>query len=122
MVLHWEWSQDVKDLYHLKTITNSDIKMAGLLFLWLVMETACDDLQEKKGGIIQQQLTHCWMGLLSCITWVPGICAPHLCTCPPAKTERDMPHNPTPHRGQGELDDGHPLALVWKQTKVALQI
>jgi hypothetical protein len=41
-VFCWEWSQDVKDLYQLKTITNSDLKMAGLLFLWLVIETVCD--------------------------------------------------------------------------------
>jgi hypothetical protein len=41
-VFCWEWSQDVKNLYQLKTITNSDLKMAGLLFLWLVIETVCD--------------------------------------------------------------------------------
>jgi hypothetical protein len=46
-VFRWEWSQDIKRRYHDKAITNSDLEMAGLLFLWLVMEAVCVDLQEK---------------------------------------------------------------------------
>jgi hypothetical protein len=47
-VFHWEWSQDVKNEYLSKKITNSDLEMAGLLFLWLVMESVCGNLQEKR--------------------------------------------------------------------------
>jgi hypothetical protein len=44
-VFHWEWSQDTKNLYLAKKITNSNLEMAGLLFLWLVMESVCGDLR-----------------------------------------------------------------------------
>jgi hypothetical protein len=47
-VFRWEWSQEVKDAYRAKTVSNSDLEMAGLLFLWLVMESVCGDLQEKR--------------------------------------------------------------------------
>ncbi len=44
-VFHWEWSQDAKNEYLSKKITNSNLEMAGLLFLWLVMESVCGNLQ-----------------------------------------------------------------------------
>ncbi len=44
-VFRWEWSQDVKTLYLSKKITNSDLEMTGLLFLWLVMESVCGNLR-----------------------------------------------------------------------------
>jgi len=46
-VFWWEWSQEVKTRYHKNLITNSDLEMAGLLFLWLVMEAVCGNLREK---------------------------------------------------------------------------
>jgi len=48
MVFRWEWSQEVKDAYHAKKISNSNLEMAGLLFLWLVMESVCGNLREKR--------------------------------------------------------------------------
>ncbi len=45
-VFRWEWSQAVKAQYLEKKITNSNLEMAGLLFLWLVMEEVCGDLRE----------------------------------------------------------------------------
>ena len=48
MVFRWEWSPEVKDAYHAKKISNSDLEMAGLLFLWLVMELVCGNLREKR--------------------------------------------------------------------------
>jgi hypothetical protein len=47
-VFRWEWSQEVKDAYRAKTVSNSDLEMAGLLLLWLVMESVCGDLREKR--------------------------------------------------------------------------
>ncbi len=47
-VFRCKWSQEVKNLYLLKNITNSDLEMAGLLFLWLVMESVCGNLREKR--------------------------------------------------------------------------
>jgi len=46
-VFRWEWSPEVKEAYHSKRITNSDLEMAGLLFLWLVIESVCGNLREK---------------------------------------------------------------------------
>jgi hypothetical protein len=46
-VFCWEWPQKVKDLYHEGSITNSNLKMAGLLLLWLFMESVCVNLREK---------------------------------------------------------------------------
>jgi hypothetical protein len=47
-VFRWEWSQEVKDAYHAKKNSNSNLEMAGLLFLWLVMESVCGNLREKR--------------------------------------------------------------------------
>ena len=46
-VFRWEWSAEVKEACHSGRITNSDLEMAGLLFLWLVMESVCGNLREK---------------------------------------------------------------------------
>jgi hypothetical protein len=46
-VFRWEWPQVIKDKYNAKEISNSDLEIAGLLFLWLVMESVCGNLQEK---------------------------------------------------------------------------
>ena len=43
-VFRWEWSQDVKEQYKSEEITNSDLEMAGLILLWLVMEQVCGNL------------------------------------------------------------------------------
>ena len=47
-VFQWEWPKEIKDLYHEGIITNSDLEMAGLLLLWLVMESVCGSLKEKR--------------------------------------------------------------------------
>jgi hypothetical protein len=48
MVFRWGWPQEVKDLYQNDAITNSDLEMAGLLLLWLVMESVCGTIPEKR--------------------------------------------------------------------------
>jgi hypothetical protein len=52
-VFWWEWPKDIKN--NIKTlqnpkgkISNSDLKMAGLLMLWLVIEGVCKDLCKKQ--------------------------------------------------------------------------
>jgi hypothetical protein len=47
-VFRWEWPQEIKDLYQNDAITNSDLEMAGLLLLWLIMESVCGTLREKR--------------------------------------------------------------------------
>jgi hypothetical protein len=47
-VFWWEWPPTIKELYHDEKITNSDLEMAGLLFLWLVMESVCGDLRKRR--------------------------------------------------------------------------
>jgi hypothetical protein len=55
-VFRWEWSQDTKNLYLAKKISNSNLEMAGLLFLWLVMESVGGDLQEKRVALFSDNL------------------------------------------------------------------
>ena len=47
-VFRWEWPAEIKSAYKNKSVTNSDLEMAGLLYLWLVMEEVCEDLREKR--------------------------------------------------------------------------
>ena len=39
------WTDDVKELFHNGDIINSNLEMAGLLMLWLVMEEVCPKVQ-----------------------------------------------------------------------------
>ena len=53
MVFRYEWPDDIKHSIVTRSnrsgsITNSDLEMAGLLVTWLVMETVCEDLREKR--------------------------------------------------------------------------
>ena len=54
-VFRWEWPKEIKDLYHNDAITNSDLEMAGLLLLWLVMESVCTSLREKKVALFSDR-------------------------------------------------------------------
>jgi hypothetical protein len=55
-VFCWEWSKEVKNLHLSKNITNSNLEMAGLLFLWLVMESVCGNLWEKQVALFSNNL------------------------------------------------------------------
>jgi hypothetical protein len=53
VVFRWEWPEDIKQ--DIKTfsnpsgrLSNSDLEMAGLVILWLVIEGVCVDLREKR--------------------------------------------------------------------------
>jgi hypothetical protein len=53
VVFRWEWSDDIKkDIKTLANpngrLTNSDLEMAGLLMLWLVIEGVCPNLCKKR--------------------------------------------------------------------------
>jgi hypothetical protein len=52
-VFRWEWPPVIKELYHNDTITNSDLEMAGLLFLWLIMESVCGDLRKQRVALFR---------------------------------------------------------------------
>ena len=39
------WPEDIKELFHKGDITKSDLEMAGLLMLWIVMEEVCPKLR-----------------------------------------------------------------------------
>jgi hypothetical protein len=52
-VFWWEWPEDIrKEIksfgYLTGSITNSDLEMAGMLLLWLVIEGICSVLAEKQ--------------------------------------------------------------------------
>ena len=44
-VFHLAWPEDIKELFHKGDITNSDLEMAGLLMIWLVMEEVYQKLR-----------------------------------------------------------------------------
>jgi hypothetical protein len=47
-------------------ITNSDLEMAGILLLWLVMEAVCQPLQEKQVALFSDNLqTVSWVKCLA---------------------------------------------------------
>ena len=53
VVFRWEWPADIKkNIVSLSNptggLTNSDLEMAGLLMLWLVLEGVCPSLREKR--------------------------------------------------------------------------
>ncbi len=53
VVFHWELPKDIKRdinpvLNPAVRITNSDLEMAGLVLLWIVIEGVCPDLREKR--------------------------------------------------------------------------
>ena len=45
MVFRLAWPDDIKELFHKGKITNSDLEMAGLFMLKLVMEEFCPNLR-----------------------------------------------------------------------------
>ena len=52
-VFHWQWPSDIMSNIRFNTnptgwITNSDLEMAWILLLWLVMEEVCHPLLEKR--------------------------------------------------------------------------
>jgi hypothetical protein len=57
-VFRWQWPEDVtaniKTFRNPRgTISNSDLEMAGLLLLWLVMEGVCGTLKEKQVTLLR---------------------------------------------------------------------
>jgi hypothetical protein len=69
-VFQWEWPADVKANIRSASnptggITNSDLEMAGILLLWLVMEVACRPLQEKRAALFSKKLPT--------VSWVTGL-------------------------------------------------
>jgi hypothetical protein len=53
VVFRWEWPADIKNNIVLSSnptggLTNSDLEMAGLLMLWLVLKGVCPSLREKR--------------------------------------------------------------------------
>jgi hypothetical protein len=48
----------IKGLYHNNTITNSDLEMAELIFLWLVMESVYGDLRKQRVALFSDNVRH----------------------------------------------------------------
>jgi hypothetical protein len=70
MAFQWEWPADVKANIRSVSnptggITNSDLEMAGILLLWLVMEVVCRPLQEKRAALFSKNLPT--------VSWVTGL-------------------------------------------------
>ena len=66
-VFRLQWPPDitasvVSDSNPNRSLTNSDLELAGLVILWLMMEHVCGTLTEKTSGPVQQQQPHCQLG------------------------------------------------------------
>ncbi len=65
-MFRWKWPQEVKDFFHEGHIANSNLEMAGLLHLWLVMENAWGYLRDKRVALFSNNYpTVGWVGCLA---------------------------------------------------------
>ncbi len=70
-VFRWQWPLDITSNIRSNTnptgwITNSDLDMAGILLLWLVMEEVCHPLLEKRVALFSDNLpTVSWVTRLA---------------------------------------------------------
>ena len=74
-VFRCEWPEDIKrelaSLHNPRgSITNSDLGMAGLLMLWLVMEEVCGDIREKRVAVFSDNNPT--------VSWVKRLASRHL--------------------------------------------
>jgi hypothetical protein len=75
-VFRWEWPTDIKSNLRYASnptggITNSDLEMAGILLLWLVMEKVCQPLQEKRAALFGDNLpTVSWVTRLASLKFI----------------------------------------------------
>ncbi len=71
VVFCWEWPDDIKqDIISLNNptgrLTNSNLEMAGLVILWLVIEGICNNLREKRVTLFSDNLpTVSWVTRLA---------------------------------------------------------
>ncbi len=71
LVFCWEWPDNIKqDIISLNNptgrLTNSDLEMAGIVILWLVIEGICDNLWEKQVTLLSDNLpTISWVTRLA---------------------------------------------------------
>jgi hypothetical protein len=70
VVFRWEWPDNIKQDIILLTnptgrLTNSDLEMAGLVILWLVIEGVCHNLREKQITLFSDNLPS-----VSWVTWL----------------------------------------------------
>jgi hypothetical protein len=75
-VFRWELPQEVKDLLHEGQISNSDFEMAGLLLLWLVMESVCGNLREKRVALFSNNSP--MVGWVQCLATHGSMVSAHL--------------------------------------------
>jgi hypothetical protein len=52
VVFRMEWPEEIRELVRRKVLTNSDLEMAGLLILWLVIECVVPDLDSKHVALL----------------------------------------------------------------------
>ncbi len=75
-VFCWEWPQQVIDRFHDGHISNSNLEMPGLLLLWLVMESVCRNLREKRVTLFSNNSPT--VGWVQCLTTHGSMVSAHL--------------------------------------------
>ena len=124
IVFRLQWPEDisssiVSDHNPGGTITNSDLEMAGLLVLWLVMETVCD-------------VTNAHVALFSdnspTVHWVQRLAAKHSTIAmqfgarisSPAANCKSVAADSYAHCRSQQLLDRYPVTFVWVERRMAL--
>jgi hypothetical protein len=101
-VFRYQWLEEItaalQTQENLGTLPNLDLKMAGLLLLWLVVEKVCPDLMEKTRRAFQQQHPHCQLGHTACVQKIMRSRTPCLGTRPTSQDDAHLPtHTPSHH-------------------------
>ncbi len=104
----------MKEAYHSKRITNSDLEMAGLLFLWLVIESVCGNLREKHVALFSDNSRT--VGWARRLATRGSLVSAHLIRALALRLKLNgtCPITPLHIASEEKLYDGHPLAFVWQ--------
>jgi hypothetical protein len=126
-VVQLQWPKDITNNVKSNSspnriITNSDLKMVGLLIIFLVMEEIVCDLTEANIALLSNNTpTVSWVTCLASTAF-------HCCgklgggTCPLPQKTALLPANTTTHQGKREYHNRHTITLIWQCTIMAFQI
>ncbi len=103
-----------------RTITNSDLEMAGLLMLFVIMEHVCGPLVKKHVTLFSNNSPS--LGWVKCLASCQSIIAAHLIQTLALwlKANKYCPLMPQ-HMWNQKCYDRHTVTFVWERTKMAFQ-
>ncbi len=123
-VFRCEWPEGIRAVVRsfrnpTGSITNSDLEMAGMLLLWLVIEGR---LGGEMSCTLQQQHANGGLGFASGFSKISGRRTFCTSTCPATQNKQDMPIDDTAYRGDAECRRRCPVLVFCEQPGLALYI